>query len=163
MQGVKKKSAFHFKLSKKYHQNMLAKLGTILGDKPPGVFYGSSKPRPLEVAIDRRIAEKFPDASVKEIKLWLRQWTGTTAYLLAAIDGTHRHNLAGRKVEEISHAHKVYARNRLKLRREKQNGNAKPAFAQRHRAFTPRKTGGIFREQTSRRDAYKGLAAKGPR
>ncbi len=144
-------------LHPKYHRMMLDELAGALGAPPPVIFFGSRTPNPLKIGIAQDLVAAYPKAQRADVKLWLRKWTGTTAYLTALIHGDNRRNMTGHDAGHISDSDRIYARKRLGFRK-RQNG--KTSRPQHVRTRQPRQNDKAFREQTSVRDAYKDLASK---
>ncbi|MEZ5608947.1 MAG: ProQ/FinO family protein [Rhodocyclaceae bacterium] len=72
--------------------------------------------KPLALKIDGAILERFPDFDRKNLRTALRLHTASTKYLKGVERGTHRHDLDGAPVGELSDEHRQHAAATLKDR-----------------------------------------------
>lgn len=71
---------------------------------------------PLALKIDTAILERFPDFERKNLRVALRLHTASTKYLKSVARGTHRHDLDGQPVGELTEEHRTHAATTLKER-----------------------------------------------
>lgn len=83
----------------------------------PGLFAGA--PKPLKLRIQADIQAAAPGVFTKQVlSAFLRRHTGSTGYLIALTRATHRFDLNGQPVDELSEEHRQAARDELNRRRE---------------------------------------------
>jgi len=82
----------------------------------PGLFAGAFKPIQLRVQTDiqARAPGRFSKA---QLSAFLRRHTGSTGYLIALTKATHRFDLDGAPVAELSEEHRTAARDELTRRK----------------------------------------------
>ncbi|MDM4768250.1 ProQ/FinO family protein [Pelomonas sp. SE-A7] len=96
----------------------------------PALFTGMQKPLKLRIQAD--IQERAPGKFTKaQLSAFLRRHTGSTGYLIGLSKATHRHDLDGNPVEELSDEHRQAAKAEVKRRREMQNEREALAEQQR--------------------------------
>lgn len=100
----------------------------------PALFTGGAKPLKLRIQAD--IQERAPGQFTKPVlSAFLRRYTGGTGYLIAVSRATHRFDLDGAPVAELSDEHRQVAVEELARRRERQNAKrAEQEQEQRQRA-----------------------------
>jgi ProP effector len=82
----------------------------------PALFGGA--PKPIKLRIQADIRERAPGAFGKAaLSAFLRRHTGRTAYLIALTRASHRFDLDGKPVDEISAEHRQAAGDELARRR----------------------------------------------
>jgi len=82
----------------------------------PGLFAGAFKPIQLRVQTD--IQARAPGRFSKvQLSAFLRRHTGSTGYLIALTKATHRFDLDGAPVGELSEEHRTAARDELTRRK----------------------------------------------
>lgn len=82
----------------------------------PGLFAGAYKPIQLRVQTD--IQARAPGQFSKaQLSAFLRRHTGSTGYLIALSKATHRFDLDGAPVAELSEEHRTAAREELTRRK----------------------------------------------
>lgn len=85
----------------------------------PALFGGA--PKPLKLRIQTDIQERAPGVFTKQaLSAYLRRYTGSHAYLLAVTKATHRFDLDGAPVAELSDEHRKAAADELARRRGNQ-------------------------------------------
>ena len=85
----------------------------------PALFGGA--PKPLKLRIQTDIQERAPGVFTKQaLSAFLRRHTGSHAYLLAVTKATHRFDLDGAPVAELSDEHRKAAADELARRRVNQ-------------------------------------------
>lgn len=80
--------------------------------------FNQKNPKPLKLKIEEDIFKDItPDHKVTKMKIRqaIAYYTRNIHYLKAVIEGTHRFDLKGQEVEEITPQHKAYAQERLQL------------------------------------------------
>jgi sRNA-binding protein len=91
-----------------------------LAERWPKTFYPESKKRkPLKVGIFQDLKVAAPDIEPKMLRLALRVYTTSGAYLFACSEGYKRVDLNGNAVEEVSEKDKARAREILEARKKK--------------------------------------------
>ncbi|WKB54050.1 ProQ/FinO family protein [Eleftheria terrae] len=104
----------------------------LLRERFPALFAG--KPKPLKLRIQVDIQERSPGVFPKQsLSAFLRRYTMSDAYLRAVAAGTHRFDLDGQPVAELSEEHRKLAHDTLAQRRTQ--GDAKRAQEQAQRQF----------------------------
>ncbi len=100
----------------------------------PALFSGAAKPLKLRIQAD--IRERAPGVFSKAaLSAFLRRYTGRTAYLIALTRATHRFDLDGAPVDEISAEHRQAAADELARRRAlRESREAQAALERRQRA-----------------------------
>jgi sRNA-binding protein len=103
-----------------------------LAERWPKTFFPESKKRkPLKVGILEDLTAAAPDINRKMLRLALRMYTTTDAYLFACSKGHKRIDLNGNEVEEISERDKARASEILEVRKNKGAGGcAEGAFGE---------------------------------
>ncbi|MES2088529.1 MAG: ProQ/FinO family protein [Pseudomonadota bacterium] len=82
----------------------------------PALFGGSPKPLKLRIQVD--IQERAPGVFSKQVlSAFFRRYTGSTSYLLAVAKGSHRYDLDGQAVAELTDEHRKVAADELTRRR----------------------------------------------
>jgi len=90
--------------------------GPQLRQQFPALFGG--QPKPIKLRIQADIQERAPGQFTKQqLSAFLRRFTGSHAYLNALVKATHRHDLDGQPVEELSDEHRQVAIEELTRRR----------------------------------------------
>jgi hypothetical protein len=93
-----------------------AAVATQLKTLFPGLFAGAFKPIQLRVQTD--IQARAPGQFSKaQLSAFLRRHTGSTGYLIALSKATHRFDLDGAPVAELSEEHRTAARDELTRRK----------------------------------------------
>jgi len=83
----------------------------------PALFGGAGF-KPLKLRIQADIQERAPGVFSKaQLSAFLRRYTGNTGYLLALGKASHRYDLDGQPVAELSDEHRLAAREELQRRR----------------------------------------------
>lgn len=108
-----KKAAIEL-LKKKKHE-ILEKL---LHDYPN--CFSKDSPKPLKVGIGKEIAPTLEKVQVKYLSPCLHTYVNSKKYHQAMIANSHRIDLMGKPVEEISEEHREHARQTLAVIAEKQ-------------------------------------------
>ncbi|AKJ30306.1 ProQ/FINO family protein [Caldimonas brevitalea] len=104
----------------------------LLRERFPALFGGKPKPLKLRVQVD--IQERTPGVFPKQVlSAFLRRYTMSDGYLRAVAAGTHRYDLDGEAVAELSEEHRKLAQETLSQRRSQ--GDAKRAQEQAQRNF----------------------------
>ena len=106
----------------------------------PGLFTGAPKPIKLRIHVD--IHERAPGVFTKHaLSAFFRRHTGTTSYLQAVANGTHRFDLDGQPQGDITAEHRQIAVDELARRRinqaaqqAEQRAAARAADVQAHEA-----------------------------
>ncbi|WP_374438437.1 ProQ/FINO family protein [Inhella sp.] len=93
-----------------------AAAGVLLKELFPALFSGAAMPLKLRIQtdIELRAPGRF---SRSALSAFLRRYTATTAYLIAITKATHRFDLDGQPVAELSLEHKTAAREALAERK----------------------------------------------
>lgn len=101
----------------------------------PAIFGGGFKPLKLRIQAD--IQERAPaQFSKAQLSSFLRRHTGNTGYLIALGKATHRFDLDGQPVAELSEEHRLAAREELARRRGLQQERQAAEQAERDLAQT---------------------------
>ncbi|MCW7536588.1 ProQ/FINO family protein [Aquabacterium sp. A7-Y] len=104
----------------------------LLREHFPALFAG--KPKPLKLRIQVDIQERTPGLFPKQsLSAFLRRYTMSDAYLRAVAAGTHRYDLDGQPVAELSEEHRKLANDTLSQRRSQ--GDARRQQEQEQRNF----------------------------
>ena len=96
-----------------------------LAERWPNTFFPKAKKRkPLKVGIFEDLTAAAPDINRKMLRLALRIYTTTDAYVFACSKGHKRIDLNGNEVEEISERDKARAREILEVKKNKEKARA---------------------------------------
>jgi ProP effector len=125
-----------------------------LAERWPKTFYPESKKRkPLKVGIFQDLKVTAPDIEPKMLRLALRVYTTSGAYLVACSKGHKRVDLNGNAVAEVSEKDKTRAREILEARKNKEKVQAEAQKAESER---------LKRKDEARRPVPRGVNARKP-
>jgi ProP effector len=125
-----------------------------LAERWPETFYPESKERkPLKVGIFKDLKAAAPDIDPKMLRLALRVYTTSGAYLFACSKGHKRVDLNGNAVEEVSEKDKARARELLEARKNKEKTRAEAQKAEAER---------VKKKEEARRPVPRGVNARKP-
>jgi sRNA-binding protein len=106
----------------------------LLAERWPNTFYVEVKKRkPLKVGIFQELKAAASDIDPKMLRLALRVYTTSRAYLFACAKGHKRVDLSGNAVEEISREDQTRAAEILEARQKKEEARAEVRKADEER------------------------------
>ena len=125
-----------------------------LAERWPNTFFPKAKKRkPLKVGILEDLTAAAPDINRKMLRLALRMYTITDAYLFACSKGHKRIDLNGNEVEEISEKDKARASEILEAKKNKAKARANAQKDRRER---------LNKKEEAERPVPKGVNASKP-
>jgi ProP effector len=125
-----------------------------LAERWPKTFYPEVKKRkPLKVGIFEDLKAAAPDIDPKMLRLALRVYTTSGAYLVACSKGHKRMDLNGNAVEEVSERDRARAAEILAARENKEKARAEAQKAESE---------GLKKKEEARQPVPRGVNARKP-